>query len=144
MIFGIGNGPAVAIVGLAALFPIWLGAQQGITQLRLPHFNAARSLGAGRWILLTDVVIPSVVPYVLHGLRIGVGLAWFSVVAAEMMGVPSGLGNGIQLFSLNLEIAPLYGYLLVIGVIGFLLNQLLAMVAARRGWWRFEGVRSLG
>ena len=143
MLFGTGNSSAVAIVGLAAFFPIWLGAQQGLDRLRSPHLRAARSLGAGRWILLTDIVVPSVAPYFLHGMRIGVGLAWFSVVAAEMMGARSGLGNGIQLFSLNLQIAPLYAYLLVIGGIGFMLNLMLSRAVDRVGWWQ-SGARDLG
>jgi len=66
----------------------------------------------------------------MHGIRLGVGLAWFSLVAAEMMGASSGLGHGIQLFSLNLQIANLYAYLLTIGLVGFTLNLMLTWTVA--------------
>lgn len=134
--FGIGNAPAVAIVCLGAFFPIWLGLHQGLREVRAPHLLAARSFGAGRRLLLTDVVIPSVLPYGLHGLRVGLGTGWFCVVAAEMMGAHSGLGYGLQLFSLNLELGRTYAYLIAIGVLGAAMNA--AMRAAERHWARWQ------
>jgi ABC-type nitrate/sulfonate/bicarbonate transport system permease component len=134
--FGIGNAPAVAIVCVGAFFPIWLGLQQGLREVRTQHVLAARSFGAGRRLLLTDVIVPSVLPYALHGLRVGLGLGWFCVVAAEMMGAHSGLGYGVQLFSLNLELGRTYAYLVVIGSLGAAMNAL--MRAAERRWARWH------
>jgi len=122
LIFGIGDAPAIAIVALGAFFPIWLGVQQGFSEIRLQHLLAARSFGATARIRLTDVVIPSVTPYAFHGLRLGLGLGWFCVVAAEMMGANSGLGYGVQLFSLNLELGKTYVYILAIGLLGAAMN----------------------
>lgn len=126
--FGIGNKPAVAIVALGAFFPIWFGVLQGISEVKAPHLRAARSLGSGRWLLLTDILIPSIFPYFIHGLKLGVGIGWFCVVAAEMIGASNGLGYGVQIFSLNLEIEKLYAYLLTIGVIGYLSQSLFSAV----------------
>jgi ABC-type nitrate/sulfonate/bicarbonate transport system permease component len=134
--FGIGNAPAVAIVCVGAFFPIWLGLQQGLREVRTQHVLAARSFGAGRRLLLTDVVVPSVLPYALHGLRVGLGIGWFCVVAAEMMGAHSGLGYGVQLFSLNLELGRTYAYLVAIGVLGAAMNAL--MRTAERHWARWH------
>jgi ABC-type nitrate/sulfonate/bicarbonate transport system permease component len=133
--FGIGDAPAVAIVTLGAFFPIWLGIQQGLRQVRLQHLQAARSFGAGRRLLATDVVFPSVLPSALHGLRVGLGTGWFCVVAAEMMGAQSGLGYGVQLFSLNLELGKTYTYLLLIGALGAAMNALLQRLEQRSGRW---------
>jgi ABC-type nitrate/sulfonate/bicarbonate transport system permease component len=133
--FGIGNAPAVAIVALGAFFPIWLGLQQGLRQVRTPHLLAARSFGAGRRLLLTDVVLPSVLPYALHGLRVGLGIGWFCVVAAEMMGAQSGLGYGVQLFSLNFEMGKTYSYLLAIGALGAVMNFLMRTLETRWARW---------
>jgi ABC-type nitrate/sulfonate/bicarbonate transport system permease component len=140
--FGIGNAPAVAIVCLGAFFPIWLGLQQGLREVRTQHVLAARSFGAGRRLLLTDVVVPSVLPYALHGLRVGLGIGWFCVVAAEMMGAHSGLGYGIQLFSLNLELGRTYAYLVVVGALGAVMNAL--MRAAERRWARWHRLAVIG
>lgn len=128
MAFGIGNKPAVAIVAAGAFFPIWFGVLQGLREVKSLHLQAARSLGARGRLVFTDVVVPSALPYVVHGLRLGVGIAWFCVVAAEMMGASSGLGYGVQLSSLNLEIERLYAYILVIGLIGFVSNWLLEVL----------------
>lgn len=140
--FGIGNAPAVAIVCVGAFFPIWLGLQQGLREVRSQHLLAARSFGAGRRLLLTDVVIPSVLPYALHGLRVGLGIGWFCVVAAEMMGAHSGLGYGVQLFSLNLELGRTYAYLVVIGALGAAMNAL--MRSAERRWARWHRLAVTG
>jgi NitT/TauT family transport system permease protein len=136
MAFGVGDAPAVAIVAVGAFFPIWLGIAQGLSEIRLQHIMAARSLGASNATLLVAVVWPSMAPYVFHGLRVGAGLGWFSLVAAEMMGASSGLGYGIQVFSLNLEIIRFYAYLVMIGALGLTFNALLAALGRRIVFWR--------
>ncbi len=122
VLFGIGNRPAIAIVTLGAFFPIWLGCLQGIDAIRLEHVRAARSLGASRLQEITMVLLPTMRPYALHGLRLGGGLGWFCVVAAEMMGASSGLGHRVQLLSLNIQMDAVFAYLIVIGAIGAALN----------------------
>ncbi|WP_159107337.1 ABC transporter permease [Azospirillum sp. B506] len=139
MAFGVGTGAAVAIVALGAFLPLWLATAKGLRLVRRSHLLAARSLGAGWRLLLTDVAVPSVLPHFLHGLRLGVGLGWFSVVAAEMMGVPSGLGQGVQRFSLNLEMARLYAYIVAVGAIGFAWNALLLPLEGRACHWLTDG-----
>lgn len=133
---GVGDKPAIAIVALGAFFPIWLGMVQGIRNVNPSHLHAAASMGCNQRLLLTNVIIPSALPDIAHGLRLGVGLAWFCVVAAEMMGAASGLGYGIQLFSQNLEISRMYVYLLTIGLLGYFSNMLLEHVSARLNSWR--------
>ncbi len=129
VIFGIGNKPAIAIVTLGAFFPIWLGFLQGIDAIRHEHLRAARSLGATRVQEITMVALPTMRPYVFHGLRVGGGLGWFCVVAAEMMGASSGLGHRVQLLSLNIQMDKVFAYLIVIGALGALLNLILRALA---------------
>jgi ABC-type nitrate/sulfonate/bicarbonate transport system permease component len=142
LVFGIGDAPAIAIVASGAFFPLWLGLRRGMQEVREQHLLAARSFGATRVVTLIDVILPSALPSAIHGLRVAIGLGWFCVVAAEMMGAPSGLGYGVQLFSLNLEIARMYGYLLVIGVLGAGINQFAA--ALEGGVARRHGVTASG
>ena len=141
LIFGVGDAPAIAIVALGAFFPLWLGMQQGFSEIHAQHLLAARSFGATAQIRLTDVIIPSVLPYAFHGLRLGLGLGWFCVVAAEMMGANSGLGYGVQLFSLNLEIGKTYVYLLAIGLLGAAMNYGMRAIEARIFQWHRLSVR---
>lgn len=133
--FGIGNEPAIAIVALGAFFPIWLGLQQGFTEVRGQHLLAARSFGANTRVKLFDVILPSVLPYAFHGFRLGVGLGWFCVVAAELMGANSGLGYGIQLNSLNLSMGKTYSYVVVIAALGAGMNFVLQSIEARVFRW---------
>jgi ABC-type nitrate/sulfonate/bicarbonate transport system permease component len=133
---GVGNKPAIAIVALGSFFPIWLGMIQGIRNVNPSHLRAAASLGCNQRLQLTNIIIPSALPDIAHGLRLGVGLAWFSVVAAEMMGAASGLGYGIQLFSQNLEISRMYVYILTIGLLGYFSNLLLEHISGRLNSWR--------
>ena len=136
--FGIGDLPAISIVVIGTLFPIWLGIKQGLDNVKESHTMAAGSLGASKFLMFSDVIIPSVLPYFLHGLRISVGLGWFCVIAAEMMGASSGLGHGVQLFSLNIEMPKVYCYLATIGALGLLSNYLAQSAIKSLIGWSYE------
>ena len=138
-VFGIGSLPAVAIVTLGSFFPIWLGLLQGLSQVRTQHVLAVRSLGASRLRVMVDVLLPSMAPYALHGLRLGAGLGWFSLVAAEMLGANSGLGYRVQEFSLNLQMPRTYGYILLIGVTGLVFNSCLQQLERSVARWHRLG-----
>lgn len=131
MTLGIGNRPALAIVALGAFFPIWLSYMQGVDAVCEEHLQAARSLGASRLQIVAHVIGPSVAPYAMHGLRVGGGIAWFCVVAAEMMGASSGLGHRVQLLSLNIQMDGVFAYLIAIGLLGTGLNATLQWLERR-------------
>jgi len=133
--FGIGNKPAIAIVALGAFFPMWLGLHQGFAEVRTQHLLAAKSFGADARVRLFDVILPSVLPYAFHGFRLGVGLGWFCVVAAELMGANSGLGYGVQLNSLNLSLGKTYSYVVAIAVLGAVMNFGLQSIEGRVFRW---------
>jgi ABC-type nitrate/sulfonate/bicarbonate transport system permease component len=122
--FGIGNAAAVFIVALGAFFPIFLNAFEGVRRVRVAVVHAARSLGADRRLLLTDVLLPAALPQVLTGLRIGLGIAWTSVIAAELVGAQSGLGYMIQLNRILLQTENVLAGMLAIGLIGMAMNGL--------------------
>ena len=134
--FGVGDKPAVAIVALGAFFPVWLGLHQGLAEVRRQHLLAARSFGASRWLQLTDVVVPTMLPFGFHGLRLGLGLGWFCVVAAELMGANSGLGYGVQLHSLNLQLGRTYVYIFSIALLGAANNFGMRWLELRLFRWR--------
>ncbi len=122
LFLGIGNAPAVAVVAVGAVAPLWLSLHAGLVQVREEHIKAARSLGANSIAVVQRVVVPSVLPHFISGMRLAVGIGWFSVVAAEMMGVSSGLGHGILLHSQNVEMEAVFVYLITIGCVGAAIN----------------------
>jgi NitT/TauT family transport system permease protein len=90
--FGVGDVSAVFIIFLASLFPITLTAMNAVRGVELVHVNAGRNFGLAPAELLRRVIYPAILPQILVGLRLSLGIAWLVVVAAEMMAVSSGLG----------------------------------------------------
>ena len=136
LFFGIGSTPAIAIVAISSFFPLWLSLLEGIDTINDKHIISGRCLGASPLILFTDVQLPSILPKFLHGLRLAIGIGWFSVIAAEMVGASTGLGHAVQNSTLNLEMTKTYSYLLVIGIVGFLCSWLVQKLTevVRQNW----------
>lgn len=126
--FGIGNAPAYFLVTLGAFFPIFTNTRIGISQVGQGHREAALCLGAGRWLLLTDVLLPGSLPYLIGGLRTGLGTAWFCVIVAEMVGAQSGLGYMIQLSRLTLQSEQVLAGMVVIGLLGLSMNYIMRII----------------
>jgi len=123
--FGLGDKPAYFITAVASFFPIFINAFSGGVSVETDHLNAARCLGAGRWSMIRRIYLPSSLPQVWTGLRIGLGQSWMAVVTAELIAAPSGLGFLIQMSRLNLETPHVLVGMLVIGVVGAFMTTLL-------------------
>jgi NitT/TauT family transport system permease protein len=128
---GLGDPPSYFITSIAAFFPIFLNAFAGGTSLQQEHVNAARSLGAGPVALLTKVMLPSALPMIVTGLRIGLGQAWMAVVTAELIAAQSGLGYMIQVSRLALETPRVLVGMTVIGLLGALMIGALGVIERR-------------
>jgi ABC-type nitrate/sulfonate/bicarbonate transport system permease component len=128
---GLGDPPSYFITAIAAFFPIFLNAFAGGTSLQQEHVNAARSLGAKPAALLVSVMLPSALPMIVTGLRIGLGQAWMAVVTAELIAAQSGLGYMIQLSRLDLETSRVLVGMTVIGLLGATMIGALGVVERR-------------
>jgi NitT/TauT family transport system permease protein len=93
--FGLGDPPAVFLIALGAFFPVLMNTIAGVRQVDGIYLRAARSLGAGRATMFLRVILPAAVPYILSGVRIGIGTAFIVVIVSEMIAVNSGLGYRI-------------------------------------------------
>jgi len=122
--FGIGNPPVVALVTAAAVWPVLTATSEGVRRVEEGHRRVAHGLGATSWEVLRHVVLPSVQPSVLSGLRSAIGLGWVVLVPAEMLGVTSGLGYQIMNAKDQLAYHQITALILVIGSIGFALDAL--------------------
>lgn len=94
--FGLGNPPAVFLIALGAFFPVLMNTIAGVRQVDGIYLRAARNLGAGQRTLFLRVILPASVPYILAGVRIGIGTAFIVVIVAEMIAVNNGLGFRIS------------------------------------------------
>lgn len=136
--FGLGDRPGYFITAVAAFFPIFLNSHDGARNVERTHLDAARSLGAGPWALLTRVFLPASLPSVWTGLRIGLGQSWMAVVTAELIAAQSGLGYLIQLSRLNLDTAEVIVGMCVIGAIGAAMTALLGRLERSVLPWRVQ------
>ncbi|MDP2860913.1 MAG: ABC transporter permease [bacterium] len=125
LLFGLGDLPAIFLVFLGAFFPIFSNTYLGATHVDGKYIKAAYSLGATMREIILDVLIPSSLPSIFTGLKVGLGVGWMAVIAAEMVGAQSGLGYSIQMNRLLLDINKVVAGMVTIGVIGALLNLLL-------------------
>lgn len=90
--FGLGDKAAIFIITIGSIFPIVINTVQGVRDVDVVLVDAARMMGATHLQVLRRVMLPSVIPYLVTGFRIGLGFAWRVVIAAEMVGVPKGIG----------------------------------------------------
>ncbi len=93
---GIGEASKITLLTLAMFAPIALSAQAGVRSVSLERVNAALSLGANRFQLMRDVVLPSALPEILTGTRIALGVGWSTLVAAELIAATRGIGHFIM------------------------------------------------
>lgn len=90
--FGLGNPPAIFLIALGAFFPVLMNTIAGVRQVDGIYLRAARNLGANQRTLFMRVMLPAAVPYILSGVRIGIGTAFIVVIVSEMIAVNNGLG----------------------------------------------------
>lgn len=90
--FGIGEAPKIILIILATFFPVFMNALQGIRGCDPKLIEVARVFGYKKWHQFKYVILPSAIPSILTGLRLGLGYSWRSLVAAELVAASSGLG----------------------------------------------------
>ena len=116
--FGIGDASGCFITSIAAFFPIFISSFSASTSIETQYLRAARCLGSTRWALLTRIYLPSSLPGIWTGLRIGLGQSWMAVVTAELIAAQSGLGYMIQANRLQLETPRVIVGMITIAVTG--------------------------
>ena len=137
--FGVGNVSPIFLIFISSVFPMIVQTTAGVHTIEQRYLRAAANFGVSRRTLFRHVVIPAVLPQVIVGMRIGLGVAWLVVVAAEMIALRSGLGYLI-IDSRNagnrydLVIAGM----IIIGLIGLLLDGLMRMLEGLKTVkWRY-------
>ncbi len=127
--FGVGNVSPIFLIFISSVFPMVVQTVAGVHTIEKRYLRAAANFGVSRATLFRQVVIPAVFPQIIVGMRIGLGVAWLVVVAAEMIALRSGLGYLI-IDSRNagnrydLVIAGM----VIIGLIGLLLDKLMRLL----------------
>jgi ABC-type nitrate/sulfonate/bicarbonate transport system permease component len=136
--FGIGLKSAVFIIFLGCFFPILLSTISGVLSVDKVLIDAAKILGAQERDIFYKVLLPGSFPSIYTGLRIGMGIGWMTLVAAEFTGVKSGYGVGYMIMTARDIQRPdfILAGMVTIGVIGFMLDLLLRLCEKRALRWR--------
>lgn len=122
---------AIFIIFISSIWPILINTAAGALGVRRDWLNVAKVLGLSPITKLTRIVFPAAVPMIMTGMRISIGVAWFVIVAAEMVVGQNGIGFFIWNEWNNLQIASMIVAVALIGIVGLSLDQALAWTAQR-------------
>lgn len=134
-IFGVGDTLPVFIMFYVGFFPILLNTVAGVRQVDARLLSAARTMGIGRVPLLVHVLVPSALPTIMVGIRLAFAASWAAIVAAELIGSPSGLGFAIEWYRQLLMTPKVFAFILAIGVVGYLCDLGLRALQRRLMPW---------
>lgn len=134
--FGIGDPAAIFVVFMGIFFALTLATVNSIDSVDQVYINTARVLGASRKQIMWHIVVPAILPNLFTILRLNFFAAWMTVLAAEMVGVNTGLGAivmvGRQMFNARL----MFLGMAMIGMVGYLLDATLGIIQRRVLWWK--------
>ncbi|OZC56135.1 ABC transporter permease [Rhodococcus sp. RS1C4] len=134
---GIGEESKIAIVFWACFWPIFITAVGAVSSVERILLNAARTLGAGRVYIFTQVVLPAAIPGIFPGIRLAAANAFTALVAAELVGGAQGIGIYINNAALRYQTPQMYAGILTLGLIGILVNAVMTGVEWKvTGWQR--------
>jgi len=133
---GIGILSKVGIIFLGAVFPILINARDGVKTTPLNLLTAARSFGASEWMLFKTVVLPSTVPFILTGLRLGLGRAIVGVMVGELYAATAGIGFMITVAGATFQTDKVFVGVLVFALTGMIGTELITRVEKRFNRWR--------
>lgn len=129
----------VFIIWLGAFFPILISTITGVKRTNPVFIDVSKTFGADRKSIIHRVVIPSALPEAMAGMRIGLGIGWMCIMAAEMIGAEeAGLGRLIYNYYLLHQVDVILVGMISIGIIGLFMNELFLRIEKRLFKWRTE------
>jgi nitrate/nitrite transport system permease protein len=120
---------AIFVIFICSVWPMLINTAFGVASVRKEWLNVARTLEVGSFKRAFTVILPAAAPTILTGMRISIGIAWLVIVAAEMLVGGTGIGYFVWNEWNNLSITNVINAILVIGIVGMILDQMLARAA---------------
>jgi nitrate/nitrite transport system permease protein len=131
LVFKSANPAAIWTIFICSIWPMVINTAVGVQRVPADYLNVARVLALSEWKVITRILLPAVLPYMLTGVRLSVGTAWLVIVAAEMLTGGVGIGFWVWDEWNNLNVQHILIAIFVIGIVGLLLEQLLVAIAKR-------------
>jgi nitrate/nitrite transport system permease protein len=139
LVFKAANPASIWAIFICSIWPMIINTAVGVQRVPQDYMNVARVLNLSEWKILTKILFPSVLPYMLTGVRLSIGTAWLVIVAAEMLTGGVGIGFWVWDEWNNLNVPHIIIAIFAIGMVGLLLEQ--ALVALARAF-TYEEVRT--
>lgn len=122
---------AIWVIFISSIWPMIINTAVGVTKVPQDYMNVARVLNLSEWKIFTKILFPAVLPYMMTGIRLSIGIAWLVIVAAEMLTGGVGIGFWVWDEWNNLNVEHIIIAIFVVGIIGLLLEQGLLLLAKR-------------
>ncbi|MGD9920319.1 MAG: ABC transporter permease [Pseudorhodoplanes sp.] len=135
-LFGLTNAMVLAVIAFGALWPMLLATVHGFAAVEPRLYQVSRALGLPRRDVIWKIALPSAMPDILAGMRVGLTIALILAVVGEMLASRPGLGQAILLAARSFQSADLYAGVVLLGLIGYVSNQLLSAAESRLLKWR--------
>lgn len=126
--FGLGDPPSVFLIAIGAFFPVLMNTIAGVRHVDGIYLRAALNLGVPPWTLFTRIILPAATPYILAGVRIGIGTAFIVVIVSEMIAVSDGLGFRILEAREFMWSDKIIAGMLTIGLLGLAIDTAVSRV----------------
>ena len=136
--FGIGEFSKVSLLAWAAFFPVWISTFNGVKSIEGRYLLVAKSLGVKRLFMLKEIILKGSLNYIINGARIGVGIAFSVLIAAEMLGSSAGMGYRIFLYQAYYRVDLMIAYIIILGTIGLVVDRLFLLLAEKLTPWKNE------
>ena len=138
VLLGLGVQAKVFIVFLGAAMPILLNTYAGVLASSDELVEMARSVGASRWRIFTRITLPSAVPFIVVGLRVGATIGLINTVVAELYTAVRGLGGLLAVYGNTFRMAEYFVIVLILAAVGVVVTEILRHVHTRLERWRGE------
>jgi ABC-type nitrate/sulfonate/bicarbonate transport system permease component len=136
--FGLGNTAVIFVVFIAEFFPLYFNTEAGARNINPILVDAARCFGARRLTLLRRVILPASIPYIITGMRIGLGGAWRMIVAGEMLASQSGIGSILMESRYQFRATDLMMAMILISVVGYITERLIVGTLEKKTTEKWE------
>lgn len=133
--FGIGEGSKYFVISYTVFLAVWFNTHHGMQYVPETYLRAARSLGASKLREFTQVVVPAAAPHIFAGIRLGVALAFLSLVAAELSGASSGIGFRLQEARQFIRTDRMFSLLIILGLLGAIIDMIVHRIGQKLVHW---------
>ena len=131
LVFKAANPAAIWVIFISSIWPIIINTAVGVSHVPQDYMNVAKVLKLSEWKIFTKILFPSVLPYMMTGIRLSIGVAWLVIVAAEMLTGGVGIGFWVWDEWNNLNVEHIIIAIFVVGIVGLLLEYALLLLAKR-------------